>query len=1302
MASGSPSTADSGNASSAAQRLLQEHGSHHVTIETVPDEEDLKHDAVLRREAAEAASSGPAPADAPASSWAATPSAKAAGKQKAPEPTPASKLDTHSHELFPELGAPKKAAANVAPIWNAKTGGAANGANGSSQPLSNSSSAPAAATSRSTAPPTVNIPGRNVSSVTLEDHQLLPRGSLKRPIPDVIKDINRKSRANITMLPPTGNRRQFNATGPPEVAQQALRDLVQQIGAKVTVNVPIPQSVRPHIIGKQGSTIKSLQEKTGARIQLPKADEAAAAYEEDDDATIDVTVEGNALSARAAQDAILKIVGERSANTNTRLRGIPSEFYPFIADPTFGLLSNLENNGVQIRVPPLQPRSAQPPTLAATGRPVFTPSADNHIHLAGERNAVLNARAEIEKAAAALQQRLQLQQTSIPPGRQQFIIGQHGTPMEDFFNETGCVVILPEDAEDDNVTIIGDADRVEAGLERAIDLAMGMQCSNYDISRFHRQAPGSAAAHARNVTRYLRQRKEIERLEREYQSHINTPFTSEGALPWELYSRDGKNAFRAQTEIKNIISSHPPSRMASIPVDPFFHQFLRNDVRPRVQQDYGVYLVVPEASESDAPVLLVYEGPSDDSTGPYTLPQTVPTPQEVAAFQQGVLDAQKHILELIGAQEDIQTTQIEVPLKFHERLRRFIKKEQEARPANQPPVRVSSLGTAVTLRGPKTSVDELLLKINAFVEQEKEDEKERGFTLSFDFPKAYANHLIGKGGSNIRELRDKFDVEIQVQDGQVELKGPKAKAEAARAHINSVARHLADETTHILKIEPKFHRELIGAQGSTINRLQTRYKVLIFFPRVAKAARDDESVTDAASDAGKPRRQQGPDEVVVRGPKKGADEAREEIMKLYLYLKETSFTATIEVQQKQVPYLIGQGGSAMEALRQQTGAKIDVPNSRGDPDSTVEIQLKGTKEQVTAAKKILLEKKAVLDDTISTTIDVDKKFHKALIGPGGSTIKDLVVKAGGSDDRRELSRAIQFPNQDSNDSAIKIEGRRSFVEAITKSIQEFVDQRSNQVSETIDVPQDKHRSLIGRGGETRRQIEAKFSVVVDIPRQGDERTDVKVTGAPDNVQKAKEHIQSLIKEQHTTTVQVPRSVHHAISNNGQFFRRLRNEHQVTVDHAGQAVPARPVPAAANGNSTLPLITDDEDAADGAHSWRVVEVSSTETGEIPWVLHGTPENVEKAKKALEKALEQSGRSNATGYLVLPDSKLFRHVVGQGGKKIDSIRKQSGCRIFVPQGNSGQDAIEVIGTVDGVETARELILAAVKEGTQKREL
>jgi len=711
--------------------------------------------------------------------------------------------------------------------------------------------------------------------------------------------------------------------------------------------------------------------------------------DDDDDSTIDVLVEGNALSAAAARDEILKIAGERSATANSRMRNVPAEFFAFLNDPRTDLISSIEDSGVQVRIPPHQPWSSQPPAAPAPGqRHAFTPAADDsHIQLAGDRAAVQAARARLERRIEELHRELVLQQQEIPKGQQQFIIGDRGIAMDDFFNETGCVIILPTDEGDDVVSVVGPAEMVDGALERAMDLATNMALSNYDLSRVHRQAPGGAAAHARLVTRYLRDRKEIERLEKHYNTHINTPFTNEGALPWEFYSRDGKNAFRAQSELKNIVASHPPSRLGTVPVDPFFHHYLRNDVSPRVRQDYGVHLVIPETSEPDAPLLLVFEGPSDPESGdPYRVPQAPPSAADVQRFQQGIRDAQNHILELLKQQDEVKAIPIEVPQKYHEKLRRFIKREQEARPANQPPIRASNLGTTVTLRGPATAVQNLAEKVEQFIAQEKEDEKERGFTLSFDFPQKFANHLIGKGGSNIRELRDKFDVEIQVQDGKVELKGPKAKAEAARSHINAMARQLADETTHNLKIEPKFHRELIGAQGATINRLQTRYKVQIFFPRSAKSTKDDESNIDAASEAGKPRRQQGPDDVIIRGPKKGADEARDELWNLYQHLKENSFTATVSLQQRQLPMLIGQGGSAMETLRQETGAKIDIPNGRDAPDSMVEVQIKGTKSQVAAAKKILEEKKAVFDDTVVKTIEVDRQYHKALIGAGGKMI----------------------------------------------------------------------------------------------------------------------------------------------------------------------------------------------------------------------------------------------------------------------------------------------------------------------------
>lgn len=251
------------------------------------------------------------------------------------------------------------------------------------------------------------------------------------------------------------------------------------------------------------------------------------------------------------------------------------------------------------------------------------------------------------------------------------------------------------------------------------------------------------------------------------------------------------------------------------------------------------------------------------------------------------------------------------------------------------------------------------------------------------------------------------------------------------------------------------------------------------------------------------------------------------------------------------------------------------------------------------------------------------------------------------------------------------------------------------------MPVEKHRSLIGRGGEAKRQLESQFGVSIDIPRQGSGLTGVKLVGQPANVEKAKEHLLSISKERQGETIQIPRKYHQAISENGQFFRKLRNEHKVTVDHAGHAVPSKVQPSATRfSNGALPLITDDAESAADAHSWTTVDTASAEEGEIPWVLRGNPENIEKAKKAIMTALEQAQKITTIGYLILPDPSTYRHVIGQGGSKVNSIRKQSGCKINVPRDQARDEAIEVQGSKEGCEKAKELILQAVRDGQAGR--
>jgi polyribonucleotide nucleotidyltransferase len=251
------------------------------------------------------------------------------------------------------------------------------------------------------------------------------------------------------------------------------------------------------------------------------------------------------------------------------------------------------------------------------------------------------------------------------------------------------------------------------------------------------------------------------------------------------------------------------------------------------------------------------------------------------------------------------------------------------------------------------------------------------------------------------------------------------------------------------------------------------------------------------------------------------------------------------------------------------------------------------------------------------------------------------------------------------------------------------------------VPIEKHRSLIGRGGDAKRKLESEFSVSIDIPRQGSGETAVKITGKPDAVAKAKEHIQASFREEPSETVQVPRKYHNAISNNGQFFRKLRNDFKVTVDHAGQAPPAKSKSVSSRvHNGATPLITDDPEEVADAHSWNIVDNSSTEEGEIPWVLKGSPENVQRAKEAINKALDQAKKPTSTGYLILADPSTYRYVIGQGGSKVNAIRKQSGCQIQVPKDQTSDEAIEITGTKEGCEKAKNLILEAVREGVASR--
>jgi len=309
---------------------------------------------------------------------------------------------------------------------------------------------------------------------------------------------------------------------------------------------------------------------------------------------------------------------------------------------------------------------------------------------------------------------------------------------------------------------------------------------------------------------------------------------------------------------------------------------------------------------------------------------------------------------------------------------------------------------------------------------------------------------------------------------------------------------------------------------------------------------------------------------------------------------------------------------------------------------------------------------------------------------------------------------VQFPKADSSESSIRVEGPQDLVEKLCASIQAFVSQRESQVTENVEVAPARHGKLIGRGGETRKALESEFNITLAVPSTsttGAARSLIKLTGMPQDVASAKERILSMTQEQPGETIIIPIRLHHAVadSNNGNLFRNLSRNLKVTVDHAGHQRPTRPEtssrPAASN-SSNLPLITDDGARGSNVdvetqHSFDIVDATAGAGADneatIPWVLKGIEAaNIAKAKQMIEAAMAAAEQS-VTGYLVLPDPKAYRFVIGPGGSTVNNIRKETGCDITVPQAGSREEAIKLRGSREAVERAKDLVIEAVVNGS-----
>lgn len=168
--------------------------------------------------------------------------------------------------------------------------------------------------------------------------------------------------------------------------------------------------------------------------------------------------------------------------------------------------------------------------------------------------------------------------------------------------------------------------------------------------------------------------------------------------------------------------------------------------------------------------------------------------------------------------------------------------------------------------------------------------------------------------------------------------------------------------------------------------MEDKYGVKINFPRQSGEHGDSRR---------EPLKQ---DEVLVKGGKKGVAQAKSELLDALEFEKETNHVLQFTVPSRAISRVLGRGGASINEIKEETGAQIDIERNVEDKAACVQVTARGTKEAINAAKVSIL---AIADQVQEETIDtlfIEQKYHRAIIGPGGQGLKNLVVGCGGPSD----------------------------------------------------------------------------------------------------------------------------------------------------------------------------------------------------------------------------------------------------------------------------------------------------------------
>ncbi|KAL4267736.1 K Homology domain-containing protein [Pleurotus pulmonarius] len=1086
---------------------------------------------------------------------------------------------------------------------------------------------------------------------------------------------------------------------------KAKRSLIALLSPITTRILQAPASTIASIIGPKGATLKQIRDQTGVRVDIPPKDSLAppaanvgasgassgkatpVEADEDEEPMIPITLTGSESLVDEAQALLNQIISQKTSKSTQRVRDIPEHILPFVIARRSTFIAVAEGGDVQLQLN----------------------QAASEITVSGDREVVTRVIESIKTTIEGFKASLSHIKYPLPKRQHRLLLGKSG---EEIMAKSKCAVVVPKpDDPTEDIVIWGAPTDLGGAVGAVITQANSQHIEEVPI-------PGSIDIAKRLVT-YLTRIQYVKSLTAEHPAvnvYLPTPAAAaEKAQKLTIDVVGDKAAVEPVASKIRAFFAALSDAIAVVPVDFLVHRALQGKNAKRWKQLYDAHNVnvyFPNESAEDSNVFLVY-----DTLSPVASTSSVDKKKHLDEVSQEISKLAKEVA-------DVKSETITVDKKWHDAvagpngttLNAIIGEDKALSIKIGAEAGDLTSQDVIKVRGTSADVSSAIKKILEIVEKAKNDEIENSYSTTFEIDREYVGRIVGSQGSGINKLRDQLGVKVDVSDepdnqdkeggkkkkavhqkSKVTIVGRKENAEEAKKRIQAHVDRMADETSEILKIPPQFHPSLIGQSGKYAIRLEDKYSVKITFPR-----------SSPDNGEGRTREPLKADEVLVKGGRKGVAGAKQELLDALQFEKEANEVIKFSVPNRAVARILGRGGATVNEIKNNTGAAIDVVKG-SDADSNTTITLRGTSAAINEAKAAILEISNSVVEEVTETVNIETKFHRTIIGAGGQGLKELIARCGGPSDQKAQAGLIRFPRPGEPSDDVVLRGEAKLVQKLKAEVEKVAAELRDRVVLGVDIPAIQHRAMIGRGGQHLNELQERTHTQVQFPgsrsynqvgdpenaeelKDADPANIIKVSGPRAACLNAIESLKAQVRPPPaaaiTDTIEVPLKYHHAISQQGQFFRTLRS-FGVQIDQSAHpqksAIPTRPEAAPA---PTARIDEVEEDVETGVQ-WEVIpNYQDAEEGDSTWTLKAHDQaGLEQALKSIADAIAQAERMTHVGFLTLPNRSSFPKIVGTKGSNVSRLRVDTGADITVSRDTN---TIVIIGAEADILAAKDAIL------------